>query len=331
VLKELRPVFGHKLNTVWKDLGPKVCDLLDSAGICWTTIDVVRFVELKEEETVGPVVLWIGVFPEALSGEDAHPVACGCLNLLKDSGITDVEIEFRESIYTRSAGPNLLKHVSDFNPTVDVRGPLTPALGLSIAARATPLCEGTGGLYLGEGGDSKKVLLVTARHVLFPPNQAPTDAYPRPNSNEPRRDVLLLGTMAFRKLVKSIKIRIARHAIMAEIYDRQIKGLQKQIENSTAGEDDDDDIDNATGRLEKIQKSLDNANEAMEALYKFHGEVTKNWGRQNQRILGHIVRSPPITFGAGTEGFTEDYAVVELDSSKIDKAFKGNVIDLGTF
>jgi len=46
--------------------------------------------------------------------------------------------------------------------------------------------------------------------------------------------------------------------------------------------------------------------------------------------LGQIVCSPPITLGAGTEGFTEDYAIVELDSSKFEEAFKGNVIDLGT-
>jgi hypothetical protein len=42
-LKELRPVFGHKLNVVWTtDLGPKVCRLLDFQGVLWTTIDVVR-------------------------------------------------------------------------------------------------------------------------------------------------------------------------------------------------------------------------------------------------------------------------------------------------
>lgn len=29
-LRELRPVFGHKLNTIWKDVGPKVCQILDS-------------------------------------------------------------------------------------------------------------------------------------------------------------------------------------------------------------------------------------------------------------------------------------------------------------
>jgi len=39
----------------------------------------------------------------------------------------------------------------------------------------------------------------------------------------------------------------------------------------------------------------------------------------------------PITFGAGTEGFTEDYAIVKLDSSKIKMAFRGSMIDLGMF
>jgi len=65
------------------------------------------------------------------------------------------------------------------------------------------------------------------------------------------------------------------------------------------------------------------------ALDKFHNEVMMEW-RLSQRVLGHIVRSPPLTLGASTEGFTEDYAIVELDSSKIDGAFRGNVIDLGS-
>ncbi len=47
-LKELRPVFSHKLNTAWKDLGPKVCHLLDSVGVWRTTIDVVRFIKVGE-------------------------------------------------------------------------------------------------------------------------------------------------------------------------------------------------------------------------------------------------------------------------------------------
>jgi hypothetical protein len=163
-LKELRPVFGHKLNLVWKELGPEVCDCLDSVGVLWTSVDVIRFIKVGKGETVGPVVLWVGITPKSLPYEDAHTAAHDCLGLLKKFEITDVEVEFRESIYTRLAGPPLLEHVFNTDPTVDVRSPLTPALGFSIAAQATPYVEGTGGFYLAEGGNSKKVLLVTARH-----------------------------------------------------------------------------------------------------------------------------------------------------------------------
>jgi hypothetical protein len=39
----------------------------------------------------------------------------------------------------------------------------------------------------------------------------------------------------------------------------------------------------------------------------------------------------PLGAGTDSEGFIEDYAVVELDSSKIEEAYMGHVIDLGTF
>ncbi|KAF8798938.1 hypothetical protein BYT27DRAFT_6884805 [Phlegmacium glaucopus] len=69
---------------------------------------------------------------------------------------------------------------------------------------------------------------------------------------------------------------------------------------------------------------------------KFSRPVTVLWPKTlwlslSQRILGHIVRFPPITLGAGMEGFTQDYAIVKLDNSKIEKAFKSTVIDLSAF
>ncbi|KAH8992943.1 hypothetical protein EDB92DRAFT_1985916 [Lactarius akahatsu] len=325
-LKELRPVFNHKLNIIWTtDLGPKVCQLLDLQRVLWTSIDIVRFIKVGEGEAVGPVILWIGVAPESLSGEDAHTSATGCLDLLKEFGITDVEVEFRESIYTPLAGPNLVKPASDLDPDVDVRGPLTPALGLSIAAQATPHAEGTGGIYLAEGGKSKKVFLITARHVLFPPDDGPNVNYVRPNTSAPCRNVLLLGTRAFDDFLDSIRIRIGRHGIMVDRHERQIKKLQARVDG-----EDNKDAEKATKQLEKAQRLLDDAREATQALETFYDESKKQWSDPRQRVLGHIARSPPITLGAGTEGFTEDYAVVELDRSKFKDAFEGNVIDLGT-
>ena len=319
VSKELRPVFGHKLNDVWKDMGPKVCQLLDSHGVLWTSIDVVRFLKIAKGEVVGPVVLWIGVAPETLLGELAHASANGCLDLLKEFGIDDVEVEFRESIYNRSAGPNLLKPAPRAAPDIDVRGPLTPALGLPIAAQATPHIEGTGGIYLAEGGYSKKVLLVTARHVLFPPDDGPNVGYAHTNSSAPPRNVLLLGTKAFDNFLDSIKTKIRGQHVMVDFYERQIEMLRSGKSGYS-----EEDVEN---ELKNALRLLPEAREAIKALEKFQGEVEEEWRRPRHRVLGHIARSPPIS----TEGFTEDYAVIELDSSKFKTAFKGNVIDLGAF
>ena len=155
-------------------------------------IDVVRFkkvevdevhedeedVEGKEEDedeetvgakkpVVGPVTIWIGVFPESTSATAAHDAAQDVLALLRDYQITDIDIDYRESFYTREAGPRLLQPVDDLDPLVDVVSPLTPALGLRISTKARPNAEGTMALYLAKGGDSNKLLGLSCRHVLI--------------------------------------------------------------------------------------------------------------------------------------------------------------------
>lgn len=55
-LKELRPVFHHKINDAWEKLGPNVLQLLGNGELLWTSIDIVRF-KVVGAELVGPVVL----------------------------------------------------------------------------------------------------------------------------------------------------------------------------------------------------------------------------------------------------------------------------------
>jgi hypothetical protein len=43
----------------------------------------------------------------------------------------------------------------------EVREPLSTSLGLPICARATPWAEGTGGFFIDEGAESKRLLLIT--------------------------------------------------------------------------------------------------------------------------------------------------------------------------
>ena len=73
------------------------------------------------------------------------------------------------------------------------------------------------------------------------------------------------------------------------------------------------------------------AKKAVETLEKFLADVSKDWMKREDRILGYVVLSPPIDTGVGEEGFTEDWAVIKVDDSKVDATnFVGNVIDLGT-
>ena len=320
--KELKPVFNQKLVNIWHVLGPKVCDCLDSKQVMWTSVDIVRFA--KVGEAPGPIVLWIGVMPQSLSSEDAHTAAIGCLQCLELFQLTDVEVEFRESIFTRSVGPKLLKSISSTNPTASVCGPLTPALGLPIAARATSYAEGTGALYISEGHDSEKVYVLTARHVVFPPNAGSNELYNRKQIRHwhPRREVILPGPKAFQTMLKSTTVEIGERKIMVDLYNEQLEDLQ--------GGDQEEEEEEERHWL-TIQGELNNAEAAIGALNQFHDKATKYWSEESLRVIGHVAYSPPITVGAGAEHYTEDWALIELDRNKIDwDSFKGNAVDLGT-
>ena len=321
-LKEVKPVFSHGIVAVWGDLGPKICKCLDSMRVTWTSVDIVRFA--KVGKAPGPPVLWIGVMPQSLSGEDAHSAAVGCQELLEFYGITGIEVEFRESVFARSASPRLLKSVSSANATADVRGPLTPALCLRIAARITPHIEGTGAVYVSEGRNSDKVYVLCARHVVLPGSAGNNELYKLANTSQPRREILLLGHEAFQTLLKSTMGKIGEHKIMVDYYRQQLNGVDT-VEAVIEGDDGAEERTKIEGKLMEEEQSI-------KALNEFHDEITKYWSEDGQRVLGHIAFSPPITFDTGAEGYTEDWAFIELDRNKIDwNTFKGNVIDLGTF
>ncbi len=96
-LKELRPVGNHALMEAWEgNLALKLHTLLDSMKVKWTSTDVVRIGNAGESSA--PVILWIGVMPASLSGDDGIVVASKCRELLVESNITDVDVEIRESV-----------------------------------------------------------------------------------------------------------------------------------------------------------------------------------------------------------------------------------------
>ena len=76
---------------------------------------------------------------------------------------------------------------------------------------------------------------------------------------------------------------------------------------------------------------MDEANKALEEFGKLLIWVKEDWHRLDTRVLGHILRSPAISLGVGPQRFTEDWEIFVIDRAKLGDAFKGNMIDLGTF
>jgi hypothetical protein len=316
--KELKVVGNHALNNIWENtLAPLVLALLESEGVKWTSVDVVRIGNAGEASA--PVILWIGVIPTSLSHIDGLHVALKCKELLQKNDIVDVDVELRESVVTRSGGPRFLDPAFLSDPTVEVRRPLTATLGLSICAESTAWAEGTGGFFMAEGGDSKRIFLITARHVVLLPGIDGNDKYEHRNPSQPRRNVLLLGDTSFRKLLTSTQVEIGKAAMMVEYH----KGRLKEIEGMEG--------EAAERERRKAQIALDDAKEEMEAHQAHSQDVLKYWGSSENRVLGYVLFSPPIKVSVTADQHTEDFAIIVLKPSKIDaQNFKGNVIDLGT-
>ncbi len=318
--KEARPVCVHEIAPVWRQLGEQIYKYFDSVDLKWTSIDPVRFAEAGKEP--GPLFLWVGVMPSSLSRDDAEVAAVRCKEILAEYGIIDVEIAFRESVFTRSVGPQLLNHVPSVDPTADVCSPFTSALGLQIAPKAFPYFEATGCLYLCEGGGSDRVFLLTARHAVLPPSKYSNDLYQK-NNSIPCCEVIHPGSKAYQNALEAIVGKIGHKTTMVDHYKDEIDGLGEAIEG------DDPEITRVRNafavELAKVELSKTSMNE-------FYDIITRFWSAESQRVLGHVLYAPPISISTDDKRFTEDWALVELNCRKFDwNTFRGNIIHLGMF
>ncbi|TFY73477.1 hypothetical protein EWM64_g10535, partial [Hericium alpestre] len=283
-----------------------IYEFFDSLEVKWTSIDPVRFAKVSPPEHVKAVAA-------AASGF-----------WLAQSQLTDVEIAFCESVFTRSAGLQLLNYVPYVDVTADIRSPIsvTPALGLPIAPKDCPHFEGTAALHLREGGQGNRALLLTARHVVLPPSAYPNKPYSRKRASQPHREVILFGNKAYQNALEAIMGKIGHELVSIDQYKWELAGFRDPVK----GEDD------TIAEARKTYKDkLAKAEKTIKAVDKFHEDIAKHWSAVSQHVLGHIVHFPPISVSTGPKLFTEDWALIELRGEKIDwNGFKGKVLDLGS-
>jgi len=181
-----------------------------------------------------------------------------------------------------------------------------------------PGLKAPGGFFFDEGGDGKRLLLATARHVVFP--QGDNNLFEHKSESQCRHNVLVLSEASLQQHLASIQDEIrTEDNIVRPIYTERIERV--------AGKEDDE----AIAKREDAQRGLRKVEAKVKGLTAFHRELSTHWATKNTRILGHVIFSPPIAVGAGTEQYTQDVAVIEVDASKIDpSSFAGNVVDFST-
>lgn len=219
--------------------------------------------------TISPVTIWIGVFPDSISATTAHNAAQVVLALLKDYQITDVDIKYRESLYTCKAGLPLFKPIkySALDPLVDLVTPLTPALGLSISTKARPDVQGTMAVYLAEGGNRNRLLGLLCHHVLIGHKEGNINYVCHPSG--PPRDVILLSKKALNNLMDTTTSRMQHHG-------KQIERWREELEE-TEESADALDAEEVKSLQNKLHSLLEEANKEVKALKVLYDLIQKEW------------------------------------------------------
>ncbi|KAH7887979.1 hypothetical protein F5I97DRAFT_1936007 [Phlebopus sp. FC_14] len=184
------------LTHVGPKLGEQLHTFLDSLKVKWSTIHPVRFAEGKEVRSISGCALYLGLCPSTKA------VADGCTEILANAHFRDVEIAFRESIFTRSN---------------------------------TPHFEGTGALYLRESNQSDRIFLLTARHVALPPPAHHNQLYARKNTGQRRQEVVIPGSKAYTDALEAMMVKIGRELIFVDTYKRELDALGEAAEGKDAG------------------------------------------------------------------------------------------------
>ena len=306
--RELRPVGKHPLCDVWEGkVDIAMHYYLVEQKVQYTSLDPVRLA--IENEATAPVIVWVGVKLDTLSAERGVDIAVGLRGILLQNGIDDVHVELRAATITTFS--KLYKPAPPDDPTAHVREPFSTSLGIPICAENTPDIQGTATLFFTVPSKPGRLFLLAPRHVLF---RVDVDnlhyAY---NGSGPRRNVLLLSTDGLDSRIHNIEKAVKDARMAVEHFERRLSIAKSQSDKA--------------GRAFQ----LDEAESAMKELEKFLVEAKEDWKDPKNRIIGHIVLSPPLLHNAANGGLTQDFAVVEIDPTKINATnFIGNAIDLGT-
>lgn len=264
-------------------------------------------------------VIMVGVIHGTLSHKAGIEYALHCRSILLQNGIDDMHIIIYESEFHRSV--SLYKPAATYNPAAVVHDPFSTTLGIPICNARTPNLEGTAGFFFIDTAKPGILYLLTARHVLFHPDNDENKLYTfREGTGQVKKKVMFMGQAAFETRCEAIESAIRGKEITLDYLARRLAYADKIK-----------DEEDATAERKHAEYEIKEAKEAIPALKTLLADVTRDWTMEESRVIGHVTLSPPITLNYGDDGYTDDWAVVQIEPSMISKLnFVGNAIDLSS-
>jgi hypothetical protein len=132
-----------------------------------------------------------------------------------------------------------------------------------------------------------------------------------------------MGTKAFTDFLVSIQGRIGILIIMVGILEKKITTLTARSEGGGPN------VEQTALELVEAERELSKTQTAIKDLKKFFVKMKKQWTKPKDRVIGHVVWAPPISFSTPPHNYKKDVCVVKLDKKMFAQNFRKNVLDLG--
>lgn len=315
IVRQARAVYRPDIAPKWVSILQKIIACLDSVGVDFTCINPFGWANEGEEEPFCPFLLSVGVMPYSLAYGVAVAAAASVKEILATSGLAEVEVAFVEMVVKHSAsGPRLLPLDPVLDTFPEYRKHFSSALGLPIAPLDTPYYEGTGALYFRLSSQTKDIALLTCAHVARPPPEFPDNkGMTRTKNSQPKEFIVALGSGGYNRAIAGMMTEIAK-------LTRDIDSWRRQLDRIPAA--------NAAKRQE-LTVEVDRATNRIYQLDEFHTAATKFRSTPELRTVGWVLHSSPIQVSGAPLGYTEDWALIQLDPKMIEETFMGNKIFFG--
>ncbi|KAF8876428.1 hypothetical protein CPB84DRAFT_1838678 [Gymnopilus junonius] len=157
--KTAHGVFNTRLNEVWDDVAPKIIASMKDHSIKYSALKTARFSTLEdddEDEMVGPIVVWIAVWPQTTKAGAVRDATPDIIRILADAEVHGVVVEWYEGVEDNTS------------PSFGLNHPFNTGLGIPIA-RLSDDAQGTLTLLFREvednnGQPSNRILVLTNKH-----------------------------------------------------------------------------------------------------------------------------------------------------------------------